>query len=128
MGQPQRLSCGIRNHGQQPGCHGQQQRWSGAPACGSHDSWWSLSPHTAQCRCVNLDVILSVTLLSLLLDRLLVALLVGLAEALQVVMGLAIASRGSQAQGRQGQNNGKSEHFGCRISSHLSLGVEAEAI
>ena len=77
---------------------------------------------------VNLDVILSVTLLSLVLDRLLVALLVWLAEALQVVMRLAIASWGSQAQGRHGQNNGKSEHFGCRISSHLSPGVEAEAI
>ena len=52
---------------------------------------------------VNLDVILSVTLLSLLLDWLLVALPVGLAMAL---LGLAVASIAtrwsSQAQGRQG--------------------------
>merc|ERR1719414_2326944 len=70
---------------------------------------------------VDLDVVLGVALLPLLLDGLLLALLVRLAEALQVVVGLSIATWSSEGDGRHRQDDGYSEHVDCRISSRLLM-------
>ena len=81
---------------------------------------------------VHDDIILGVALLPLVLDWLLVALLVGLAEALEVVVGLTVVTTGvGQTGGGHSEDKGESEHLLVderRISSLLLWRTEAEAI
>ena len=81
---------------------------------------------------VHDDIVLGVALLPLVLDWLLVALLVGLAEALEVVVGVTVVTtRVGQTGGGHGEDEGESEHLQVderRISSLLLWRTVAEAI
>merc|ERR1719150_2492019 len=72
---------------------------------------------------VHDNIVLGVALLPLVLDWLLVALFVGLAEALEVVVGLTVVTtRVGQTGGGHGEDEGESEHLQVderRISSLL---------